>query len=63
VSVDEVKVRIARGEPIVFLDTRSPSSWAQSNEKIHGALRVPPDEVAAHVHTIPKGRGVVTYCT
>ena len=63
VSVDEVLERIGRGETIQFLDTRSPKSWAESTEKIRGAIRVPPDEVADHIDTIPKGRSLVTYCT
>ena len=63
ISVDEVKRRIARGENILFVDSRSAASWASSKEKIRGAIRVPPDEVADHVDTIPKGRSLVTYCT
>jgi hypothetical protein len=63
VSVDEVMKRIARGERILFLDTRSPKSWGESTEKIRGAIRVPPDEVASHLDRIPEGQSLVTYCT
>ena len=63
ISVDEVKRRIDRGEDILFVDSRSPASWAVSTEKIQDAIRVPPDEVADHLDSIPKGRSLVTYCT
>jgi rhodanese-related sulfurtransferase len=63
VSVDGVMKRIARGERIVFLDTRSPRSWSESTEQIRGAIRVPPDEVPAHLNGIPEGQSLVTYCT
>ena len=63
VSVDEVRRRIDRGDDILFIDSRSPASWAASTETIQGAIRVPPDDVADHVDSIPKGRTLVTYCT
>ncbi len=63
VTVDEVKARIDRGEPIAFIDARSVSSWGESDEQIRGSIRVPPDDVNAHLAEIPKDRSIVTYCT
>jgi rhodanese-related sulfurtransferase len=63
ISVDEVRRRINRGDDILFVDSRSPASWAASTEKIVGAIRVPPDDVADHVGSIPQGRSLITYCT
>ena len=34
ISVDEVKKRIDRGEPILVLDNRNPTAWAESRVKI-----------------------------
>ena len=63
VTADEVKQRIDRGEPVIFVDARNPQAWSQSREKLPGAIRVPADEVSRHLGEIPKDRHVVTYCT
>jgi rhodanese-related sulfurtransferase len=63
VTADEIKERLDRGEPIVFIDARNPQAWGEADEKIAGAIRVPADEVDEHLDEIPKGRSVVTYCT
>jgi len=63
VTVDEVKARMDRGEPVLFLDTRNPTAWNESNAKLPGALRVPADEVEQHLTEIPHGRAIITYCT
>ena len=63
VSVDDVKRRVERGDDIVFIDARSVASWSSATEQIPGAIRVPPDDVAAHVDSVPKNRTLVTYCT
>ena len=63
VTVDEVKARIDRGEPIAFVDSRSVASWGGSDVQIKGSIRVPPDEAGQHLSKVPKGRSVVTYCT
>ena len=63
VTVTEVKERIDRGEPIFFVDARSARSWAESDVKIRGAVRIPPDEAAQHLDEVPKDRSIVTYCT
>jgi rhodanese-related sulfurtransferase len=63
VTIDEVKQRIDRGEPLVFVDTRNPQAWEQSEVKLPGAIRIPADEVYNHLHEIPLGRTIITYCT
>ena len=63
VTVDEVKERMDRGEMFTFVDTRNPKAWAESDEKLPGALRVPADEVEQHLGEIPRDRSVITYCT
>jgi len=52
-----------RGEPFAFVDTRNPQAWAESDQKLPGAIRVPADEVDQHVDEIPHDRAVITYCT
>ena len=61
--MDEVRTRLDRGEPLVFVDARSPDSWGKAKTQIPGSVRVPPDEAAAHAGSVPRGRAVITYCT
>ena len=63
VTVDEVAERMNRGEPFAFVDTRNPQAWAESDQKLPGAIRVPADEVAQHLDEIPHDRAVISYCT
>jgi rhodanese-related sulfurtransferase len=63
VTVEEVLERRRRGEPLAFLDTRNPQAWSAAQTKLPGALRIPTDEVAAHLPEIPHDRTVITYCT
>lgn len=63
VTTDEVKERMARGEPFVFIDTRNPAAWGEADTKLPGAIHVPANEVEQHIKEIPHGRAVITYCT
>ena len=63
VTVDEVKARMDRGEPIVFLDARNPQAWGEADTKLPGAIRVPAEEADRHLDQIPRDRAVITYCT
>lgn len=63
ITIQQAKQRMDRGEALVFLDDRNPQAWAESTVKLPGAIRVPTDEVQAHLGEIPQGATVVTYCT
>jgi len=63
ISAEDVKARLARGERIVFLDSRNPTAWAESDVKIKGAIRVEADRVRNHLPEIPPARPIVAYCT
>ena len=63
ITVDEAKERLARGEEFAFLDTRNPKAWAEADKKLPHAIRVPAEELAAHLNEIPRDRTVITYCT
>lgn len=63
ITVDEVHRRMQSGEQFVFVDTRNPHAWAQSDHTLPGAIRVPADELNQHLSEIPKNANVVTYCT
>lgn len=63
IGPQDVMARLARGEQIVFLDTRNPKAWAESDVKVPGAIRVEADRVRDHLAEIPRGRPIVAYCT
>lgn len=63
ITVDEVRERLARGEPLAIVDARSAESWGKAQTQIPGSIRVPPDDVADHADDVPRDRAVVTYCT
>lgn len=39
--------RFQRGEETVLIDTRNPKAWAESDQKLSGALRIPANEIEA----------------
>ena len=63
ITVDEVRERMERGEEFAFVDTRNPKAWAEADQKLPHAIRVPAEELAAHVNEIPRDRAFITYCT
>jgi rhodanese-related sulfurtransferase len=63
ITVDELRQRLDAGEPFLFLDTRNPNAWAESDVKVQGALRVPADHFQDYLAELPKNRPIVTYCT
>jgi rhodanese-related sulfurtransferase len=63
ITADEVRRQMERGEHPVIIDARSADAWSKASSQAAGAIRVPPDDVPAHVDEIPKGRPVVAYCT
>jgi rhodanese-related sulfurtransferase len=63
ITVDEVRERLERGEQFAFLDTRNPTAWGEADKKLPNAIRVPAEELAAHLNEIPRDRAVITYCT
>ena len=63
ITVDEVRERLDRGEEFAFVDTRNPKAWAESDKKLPHAIRVPAEELTAHLNEIPRDRAVITYCT
>jgi rhodanese-related sulfurtransferase len=63
ISPEEANARVLAGEPIVFVDSRNPKAWEQSDRKIPGAVRVPTDDVESHLDEIDPNSTVITYCT
>jgi rhodanese-related sulfurtransferase len=63
ISLPELRKRMDDGEPFLFLDTRNPKAWGESDVKVHGAIRVPVDHFEDYLPELPKDRPIATYCT
>ena len=63
IGIDELKKRMQAGEDFVFIDTRNPHAWAQSDVMLPNAIRVHVDDLDKHSYEIPKDRNIVAYCT
>jgi rhodanese-related sulfurtransferase len=63
VTIDEVKERFVRGEPLLFVDVRNPKAWQASDMKLPGAVRIPADNVDGQLDEVSPDRMIVTYCT
>jgi len=63
IQIGELRKRMESGEDIVFIDTRNPQAWAQSDVMLPRAIRVPIDDLDKHLYEIPKNKAIVAYCT
>jgi len=51
-----------RGEKMRFVDSRPSEQWLNSNNRLPGAVRIPPDEeTEQHIADVGRDRLVVTY--
>lgn len=63
ITVGDLLKRAEAGEDFVFIDTRNPQAWAQSDVKLPKAIRVTGDSLEDNLPNIPKNKPVVAYCT
>jgi hypothetical protein len=63
ITVEELKAKIAKNEPVTIIDSRSQGSYDGSNQKIKGAIRIPMSEIESRLNEIPRDKEVVIYCT
>ena len=63
ITVEELKAKIAKNEPVTIIDSRSQGSYDGSNQKIKGAIRIPANEIESRLKEIPRDKEVVIYCT
>lgn len=60
---EEVRRRIAAGEPIVVVDLRHRLDLVMDPYRIPGALQISPEDLAAKHPDIPQDRDVILYCS
>ena len=63
ISLAEVKKRLDKGEPILFIDTRNFHDWSASDVRIPGARRIHYSELMQHLDELPHDQLIVTVCT
>jgi rhodanese-related sulfurtransferase len=63
ITVDQLRKRMEAGEDFTVIDTRNPQAWAQSDEKLPDAIRIPLDKLEEKLPKIPKDKPIVAYCT
>ena len=59
----ELMEKLEAGEEMVIVDLRHLITFEADGEKVPGALHLPPEELDARHHEIPRDRDVVLYCT
>jgi rhodanese-related sulfurtransferase len=63
ISPQDAKTLELTGEPVVYVDSRNPKAWAESEEKIPSAIRIPADDVVSRVHDLDRDARIIAYCT
>ncbi|PWT88759.1 MAG: hypothetical protein C5B54_10060 [Acidobacteria bacterium] len=63
ISPDEANAQALSGEKVIFLDSRNPKAWAESDRKSPEAIRTSVDEVEKHVPEFDKDATIISYCT
>ena len=62
ISPEEAWALVESGRDPVFLDTRNPKHWGQSEHQLPGSLRIWRLELEERIDEVPRGRPVVIYC-
>jgi rhodanese-related sulfurtransferase len=63
ITIEDLQAKMSDGLEPIFIDTRNPQAWAESDVKIPSAVRVPLDSLDDSLPDIPKDKPIVTYCT
>jgi rhodanese-related sulfurtransferase len=63
ITPQEAYALVSLGQKVIFLDSRNPKAWAESEEQIPGAIRVPADNVEAHLNQLDRDATILAYCT
>ena len=67
VTAEELKAKLARNEPVTVIDVRASSEFADSENKIKGAIHVKVRKLQSRLarpplKNVPRDSEVVTYC-
>jgi hypothetical protein len=62
ITVNQLKEMLGRPD-VVIVDVRDPISWDKSDQKIQGAVREDPENLAAWTSKYPKDKTIIFYCS
>lgn len=62
ISLQEVKERLDRGDPMTILDVRQRAQVDLDPRTLPNALSLPPDDVAKRMEELPRDRETIVYC-
>ncbi|PWT93938.1 MAG: hypothetical protein C5B55_03595 [Blastocatellia bacterium] len=67
ISVDELKSKLSANAPVTIIDVRASDGYADSSEKIKGAIHIKVRRLRSRLalpplKDVPRDREVVTYC-
>jgi hypothetical protein len=62
-TVEELKAKITRAEPVLVIDSRSSGSYDSSDKKIKGSIRMAMDDYEVHLKDLPRDKEIVIYCS
>jgi hypothetical protein len=58
----ELKRLLDRHMPVALLDVRQDAHFVQHPQRLPGAIRMPPDDVAVRYHELPPDTEIIVYC-
>jgi hypothetical protein len=62
IPVEEAHAKYQSGE-VTMLDQLTTNQDLRATKKVAGAIRITPDELPDRLGELPRGKGVITYCT
>jgi rhodanese-related sulfurtransferase len=63
ITPQELKTILEKSEPVVIVDVRSSSFYAQSDRRIKGAIHSKARKVVHRLRNVPPDREIITYCS
>ncbi len=63
IGPEELKRKLAAGEPVVVIDLRHSLDVQADSRKVPGALQIAAEELEERDSEIPRGREIVVYCS
>jgi hypothetical protein len=62
ITVEELKGKLDRREPVLILDARSGNAYLGSQVRLPGALHLPADRLESSLDKLPRSKEIVVYC-
>ena len=63
ISAEDAYTLFNSARPVVFLDVRNPTAWAESDQKLPAAIRIPLESLESRLNEVNRKATIITYCT